>query len=147
MTMTLIVGAITSFSGKYRFLSNFYPCEVKHDGIVYPSAEHAYQASKTDSIPERERIASLPTASAAKKAGRSLKMYSGFEANKVDTMRSIVFKKFAQNPELEEKLLETGNKFLVEGNNWDDIFWGVTDDGYGRNILGQILMETRERLS
>jgi len=40
--------AITSFQGEYRFLSNFWPCHIVRDGLVYPSLEHAYAASKTD---------------------------------------------------------------------------------------------------
>src|SRR5207247_1025063 len=35
---------IDSFSGPYRFLSNFWPAEVEFEGIAYPSVEHAYQS-------------------------------------------------------------------------------------------------------
>ena len=38
---------INEFQGKYRFLSNFYPCDIVYEGIQYPSTEHAYQAAKT----------------------------------------------------------------------------------------------------
>ena len=35
--------AINSFHGEFRFLSNFWPVYVRgSDGLVYPSAEHAY---------------------------------------------------------------------------------------------------------
>jgi len=44
---------IESFSGQYRFLSNFYPARVMlGDGRIYPSVEHAYQAAK---FPPEER--------------------------------------------------------------------------------------------
>lgn len=37
---------IKSFTGKYSFLSNFYPCKVLFEGVRYPSVEHAFQAAK-----------------------------------------------------------------------------------------------------
>jgi predicted NAD-dependent protein-ADP-ribosyltransferase YbiA (DUF1768 family) len=42
-------------------------------------------------------------------------------------------------------LLETGDAELVEGNWWDDTFWGVCN-GVGQNNLGKILMDTRREL-
>ena len=50
-----------------------------------------------------------------------------------------------QNPELGNKLLETGNQELVEGNTWGDIFWGVCN-GKGQNWLGKILMMVRDEI-
>lgn len=37
---------IDSFRGNFRWLSNFWPCSVVLDGVVYPSVENAYQAVK-----------------------------------------------------------------------------------------------------
>ena len=48
-------------------------------------------------------------------------------------------------PELKQKLLETGNTELVEGNTWGDTFWGVYNVE-GENILGRLLMKVREEL-
>ena len=64
-------------------------------------------------------------------------------------MRSIVQAKFAQNHDLADKLLSTGDAVLEEGNNWGDRIWGVVwEDGrkVGENRLGRILMDTRSRL-
>ena len=60
-------------------------------------------------------------------------------------MREIVFEKFKQNPHLTKKLLDTGDVYLEEGNNWGDRIWG-TVNGVGRNELGKILMEVRKEL-
>ena len=43
---------ITEFQNQHRFLSNFWRAEVVHEGIAYPSAEHAYQAAKTLDVAE-----------------------------------------------------------------------------------------------
>lgn len=37
---------INSFTGKYAFLSNFYPSPITIDNIQYPTVEHAFQAQK-----------------------------------------------------------------------------------------------------
>lgn len=38
---------IDKFDGEYDFLSNFYPCDIKFEGLLYNSNEAAYQAAKT----------------------------------------------------------------------------------------------------
>lgn len=54
---------INSFMGKYRFLSNFWPCKVIFNGLEYPSTEHAYQAAKTLNPEERYEISLLKNSS------------------------------------------------------------------------------------
>jgi len=45
------------------------------------------------------------------------------------------------------KLLETGDRELIEGNYWKDTFWGVYKDPlghkHGLNHLGKLLMRIR----
>jgi hypothetical protein len=60
-------------------------------------------------------------------------------------MKELVRAKFTQHWDLKQKLLETGDEELIEGNTWGDTFWGVFN-GTGKNILGQILMEVRNEL-
>jgi hypothetical protein len=137
--------AITSFSEENRFLSNFYPCMVKMEGIEYPSVEHAYQAAKTLNVAEREEIALL-TAGQAKRRGSRILPRVGWELMKVRIMEDLVRQKFNDRV-LREMLLATGDAELTEGNDWGDKFWGVCD-GEGENWLGRILMQIRsERLS
>lgn len=131
---------ISSFGGKYDFLSNFYWCRIEHEGIAYPSVEHAFQAAKTHDRDERKRIASLPTPRMAKRAGRKVKLRKNWNSIRIGVMRTLLRKKF-QHPELRDKLLATGDAVLIEGNYWGDTFWGV--DGEGENHLGRLLMEIR----
>ena len=60
-------------------------------------------------------------------------------------MLNVVRAKFDQHPDLAQKLLETGDEELVEGNTWGDRYWGVCG-GKGKNMLGKILMRVREEL-
>lgn len=136
---------IDSFSGEYRFLSNFWPAEVEFEGQRYPSVEHAYQAAKTLDPVERRRIATQATPSAAKRAGRALVLRDDWLEVKLDVMESCVRDKFTRHAELRRRLLETGDAELVEGNTWGDRYWGVFE-GQGENHLGKILMKIRGEL-
>ena len=142
---------ITSFSGEYRWLSNFWPCKLpKMYGITPPTAEHAYQASKTGDEWYAKEILCAPTAGAAKQLGKGAKLQEGWDGMKLDVMVQIIRYKFDHhNPELRTKLLMTGDWQLIEGNTWGDEFWGqVYRDGawFGHNHLGKILMGVRAEI-
>ena len=136
---------IDEFTGVNRFLSNFYASMVIHDGIKYPTVEHAYQAAKTLDFAERWRISQLPYPGDAKKAGRRVKLRPDWEKVKRMIMQELLIQKFILNPGLKKKLLDTGNAELIEGNYWGDTFWGACK-GEGKNHLGQLLMAVRRML-
>ena len=59
-------------------------------------------------------------------------------------MEFLLRQKFSdQNKVLKEKLLATGEAEIVEGNDWDDTFFGVCN-GVGENQLGKLLMKIRD---
>ena len=134
---------ISSFRDEYFFLSNFYPVEIKLDGIVYPNAEAAFQARKTLDVEERRNFSMLKNPVQAKRLGRKVKLRDDWEEVKLDIMTEVVSQKFLQHPHLIEMLLQTGDEELVEGNKWGDRFWGVCK-GKGENHLGKILMKIRD---
>lgn len=134
---------INSFRDKHFFLSNFYPVEIKLDGIVYPNAETAFQAQKTLDVEERRKFSMLKNPVQAKRLGRKVKLRDDWEEVKLDIMTEIVSQKFLQHPHLIEMLLQTGDEELVEGHKWGDRFWGVCK-GTGENNLGKILMKIRD---
>ena len=134
---------ISSFRDEYFFLSNFYPVEIKLDGIVYPNAETAFQAQKTLDVEERRKFSMLKNPVQAKRLGRKVKLRDDWEEVKLDIMTEVVSQKFLQHPHLIEMLLLTGDEELIEGNKWGDRFWGVCK-GKGENHLGKILMKIRD---
>jgi len=141
---------ILEFQGPWRFLSNFWPCELHYSGTTWPSAEHAYQAAKTRLPHQKELIRAAPSPAVAKRLGRRIPhsaMHADWEHIKLTVMSNIVHAKF-EDPELRKALLETGDAILEEGNWWGDTFWGVSPagSGVGRNYLGHILMQVREEL-
>ena len=139
---------IPSFHGEFAFLSNFYPSPVTVDGITFPTVEHAFQAAKTNDPETKRQIAAKDTPGKAKRAGGKRGIVRDFDPNwetrKVDVMRSLVQQKF-QDPQLREMLLQTGDPPLIEGNVWNDTFWGVCR-GKGANNLGKILEQIRNEL-
>lgn len=92
------------------------------------------------------KIRMAPTASKAKQEGRKVPLRADWEQVKVEAMFTAVYAKFSQNENLKAMLLATGNRYLEEGNTWNDVTWGVCN-GIGKNLLGQILMLVRTMLS
>jgi len=131
---------ILQFKGEYRWLSNFWPVEIVFEGVFYPSVEHAYQAAKVDPL-QREPFRT-GTAGQAKKLGNSISLCSNWELIKVSIMRQLLAEKFRIDSPLAKLLISTVPGQLVEGNNWNDKFWGVCN-GSGKNMLGELLMERR----
>lgn len=136
---------IDCFDGEYAFLSNFYDSPIERDGIVYPTNEHFFQAMKTLNPEEHRKIAAAATPGKAKRLGRQVKLRPDWEEVKLQIMKEGLILKFFCNKDLAKKLIATGNAELVEGNTWNDKFWGVCD-GVGENNLGKLLMEIREDL-
>ena len=140
--------AITSFRGKYHFLSNFHLVEIELDGEIYPTLEHAYQAAKSTDPVVRAAINAMVTPGLARSAGCSKLIGDTFRPDwdqaRIGIMHALLRKKFA-HPELAEQLLATGDAHLEEGNNHGDTFWG-TVSGEGENNLGVLLMVVRAEL-
>ena len=68
---------------------------------------------------------------------------------RVGIMIELLVTKFS-NPDMRSQLLSTGNKHLIEGNDWGDTFWGACMERgklRGRNILGLILMNIRKKIT
>jgi ribA/ribD-fused uncharacterized protein len=141
---------INCFDGKYAFLSNFYDSPITEDEITYPTVEHYFQAMKTLDKAERFNIATQPTPGKAKRCGRKVSLRSDWEQVKESVMETALRLKFS-NPELKQKLLDTGDEWLEEGTTWHDNEWGSCHcqrciNIPGKNKLGYLLMKIRSEL-
>ena len=135
---------IDSFREEYDFLSNFYHVDVEYEGILYKNTEAAFQAQKVLNDDEKLLFSDLSPRE-AKKLGRRVKLRKDWNDVKDNYMYEICKAKFQQHEDLAEKLLKTGDEELVEGNTWNDVYWGVCN-GKGKNQLGKTLMRIREEL-
>ena len=151
---------IDKFEGRWRFLSNFYPCKIEYQGIKYPSVEHFYVAMKVTEMQLingiyytaadfREMAAKIVEPGDVKKLGQKVKVRTDWDEKKLKFMNKAVREKF-QDVTLSEMLLSTEYRDIVEGNWWHDTFWGVCSctkcGNKGENHLGKILMTVREEL-
>lgn len=128
----------------YEFLSNFHPSTIRFEGVLYPTVEHAYQASKTLDPKVRDLIRRASSPLEAKKLGQGVSVRPDWPEVKLRIMKGLIREKF-ENPFLRPLLLSTENSLLILNNKWNDRFWGVCR-GIGENWLGKILMEERERI-
>lgn len=140
---------ITSFYGEYRFLSNFWPAEVKYKNEIFKTVEHAYQAAKCQLRAQFLNFLVLQTPGQAKAFGKQVVVRHDWPEVKQEIMEDLVTQKFTNHEDLKQKLLATGNAELIEGNTWRDRYWGMTlENGVwvGHNFLGKILMKVRDQL-
>jgi hypothetical protein len=143
---------INSFKKQYEFLSNFYQALLIFERIMYPTVEHAFQASKSFDDKYRRMISLIPgnKSGTTKMRGQNVKLRSDWEKVKIDIMKKLLYKKFMY-PHLSNLLLQTGTEHLEEGNYHHDNFWGncrckKCKDIPGQNNLGKLLMDVRKEL-
>lgn len=154
-----MAGVINVFKGKYAFLSNFYNCPVEYEGLMYGSAEAAFQAAKLKANTQEEtnhlRVMegfTQANPSIAKRLGRHVKLRPDWEKVKDKVMLDIVRSKFNINKGLAQLLIETGDAMLIEGTTgWHDNYWGNCEcprciNKVGRNQLGKTLMQVRSEV-
>lgn len=137
-----LMNRIDEFDGEYRFLSNFFPCNIRYNGLLFLSSEAAFQAAKCKNKSD-QLLFQYMSAADSKHAGKRVKLREDWERVKTLIMSEVVHAKFSQNKMLRDLLIATGDAELLEGNAWGDTVWGVCN-GVGDNKLGKILMEERK---
>ena len=132
---------------EYGCFSNFSKHPFSLDGGYWQTSEHYFQAQKFAGHPHAEKIARAKTPKDAANLGRerTVPLRADWEFVKDDIMRKAVLRKFETHEDIRAILLGTENEEIVE-NAKGDFYWGCGADGSGKNILGKILMETRDRL-
>ena len=117
---------ITSFRGKYGFLSNFHECPIEYpyaSGIYFKSSEHIYLAHKAKYKKDYEFIRNHPF-EGLKESSRMIPLRDDWDDVKYEIMMEALLDKFTQNYNLWDKLVNTGDIPIIEGNSWHDNEWG-----------------------
>jgi ribA/ribD-fused uncharacterized protein len=150
---------ITAFKGEYKFLSNFSHSPFTAHVYVNPSGvhrfrtvEHFFQACKAFRVEDQLRIIKAATPRQAKTLGRNVELVDNWEDIKQDVMLLGLRYKFTQ-PSRRILLIATGDAELIEGNTWNDRYWGMVQlngangpTWQGENHLGRLLMHLRSEL-
>lgn len=137
------------YEREFYCFSNFSSFQVEWKGKVWPTSEHAYQAShffETD--PELvNQIFHAKSAHDAFKIAKANtdKVPEDWDEKKVVVMEEIVRHKLEQNPYILHKLIQTSDLLIVEDSPKDS-FWGWGHDRKGRNELGKIWMKLRDEV-
>lgn len=135
-----------NYKGKFinNWFSNFVPSPMEIDGRTWNDVESYFASQKTLDFNEQEKIRLAPNAGVAKRLGRKVKLRSDWDNIKEDVMEKALRIKFKKGTSFYNKLKATGNSLIVEWNNWNDQYWGMTLDKKGKNRLGEILMKIRD---
>lgn len=140
---------INNFSGEHFFLSNFYEHPFMYNGRTWKTVEHAFQAAKCLNQADFEAAYRAATPGEAKRIGRRATLIPNWDQKRIDVMRECLQMKFLTDDKLLQKLLDTGDKILVEGTTWHDNEWGDCScpkcaNIPGKNMLGKMLMDLRD---
>lgn len=115
------------------FLSTYYDSPFTVRGILYKTVQHYYQAQKfikEDVKSVRTEIENATTPFEAKKISKEnaekikdLAYWKEWkDERRMDVMRRGIKEKFGQHPELKQKLMDTGDKKLIEDETFN-AFW------------------------
>ena len=145
----------------FYVLSNFSAFRVRWRGRDFDTSEAAYHwerfatghdtgrspsfGAMAGTIADAIRFAS--SAHEAFKIAQENKVHQrpDWDEVKVGVMSNILRAKVAQHEYVRRKLLQTGDRELVE-NSWRDDFWGWGPNRDGQNMLGKVWMTIRAEL-
>ncbi len=136
------------YEQEFYVLSNFSAFTLQWKGHRFDTSEAAYHWEKFPNYPHiQELILKAISAHEAFKIAEKHKTYYRHDWNvvKIDIMREILLAKAHQHEYVRRKLLETGDRILVE-DSWRDDFWGWGKDQKGQNRLGTLWMEVRAEI-
>lgn len=135
----------------HYYLSNFSAFEVEWRRHRFPTVEHAYHWCKFDGVyggaVHGLNVRSMRSAHDAlqyAKANQSARRRD-WEEIRVSVMMWLLLTKTNQHEYVRRKLLETGDRELIE-NSWRDPFWGWGPNRDGKNMTGVLWMEVRKVL-
>ena len=113
-------------------------------GKLYPTSEHAYHSEKFEDEELKEQVRTTRSAHDSQKFANAhiAQRRKDWDEIKLGIMKEILRAKIAQHPYVKKKLIESGDKELIE-DSWRDDFWGWGPNKDGGNHLGKLWMEVR----
>jgi len=130
--------------GPYGAFSPFSLISFKIENDVFPTLEHFLEWNKFKDANIKKTILSTNLSKLKKYLSKLSKSEIKLtNEEKIDILRKGVEQKFKQNKDAYETLMKTENDFLIFDNKSDN-FLGISD-GQGKNMLGKVLMETRDK--
>lgn len=147
----------TSTTAELGILSNFAKTPMVVNGIEFACVEQLFHYIRLNNEEERtEYLKLIPNlglkmkAKAFEKRGIERADWKGIA---VDVMRFCLNHKYQSSEEFRRALADSGSKYIVEDeskrkkkpDSWGAVLDSATNEYYGKNIMGRLLMELREK--
>lgn len=135
------------YEQEFYVLSNFSAFNLFWSGHKFDTAEHAYHWEKfcLHAPDVAKLVLEATSAHDAFRLGQTFKALRrpDWDEVKAPLMLDILRAKARQHPYVLRKLLQTGDRELVE-DSWRDDYWGWGEHRNGRNMLGKLWMQVRD---
>lgn len=135
------------YEHEFYVFSNFSSFQLEWKGYVWMTSEHAYHSEKFNDSEILRKLKEARSAHEAIKLAYANKdnYIKDWDEIKLKVMKEILRAKVDQHPYVKQKLIESGNRELIE-DSWRDSFWGWGPNKDGQNHLGKLWMEVRSEL-
>ncbi|MCX8074273.1 MAG: NADAR family protein [Clostridia bacterium] len=130
--------------GPLGYLATYSSHGFYKEDIFFKTNEHFYQYSKVIECEIKQEILDAETPKEASNIGRDRnnKIREDWDKVKQEIMLEGVLLKFRANPNILEKLLDTGEEEIVEDTVKEE-YWGCGPNKTGQNNYGKILVKAR----
>ena len=135
------------YEHEFYVFSNFSSFAIEWRGKLYPTSEHVYHSEGFEDENLKEQVRNTHSAHDALKFAQVNvdKCRKDWNEIKLKVMKEILLAKVAQHPYVKKKLLQSGDRELIE-DSWRDDFWGWGENRDGANHLGKLWMEVRNEI-
>lgn len=147
----------TSTAAEWGIFSNFAKTPMVVNGIEFTCVEQMFHYIRLNDEAERAAYLKLTPNMRLKMKAKAFEKRgverSGWREIAVDVMRFCLNHKYQASAEFRKALADSGSKYIVEDesnrkkrpDSWGAVFDTASNEYYGKNIMGRLLMELRER--
>ena len=147
----------TSTAAEWGILSNFAKIPMMINGIEFACVEQLFHYIRLNNEAERAEYLKLTPNIGLKMKAKAFARRGVERSNwreiAVDVMRFCLNHKYQASVEFRKALAASGDRFIVEDesnrkkkpDSWGAVLDTATNEYYGKNIMGRLLMELREK--
>lgn len=147
----------TSTAAEWGIFSNFAKTPMTVNGVEFACVEQLYHYIRLNDEAERaEYLKLIPNMGLKMKAKAFAKRgveRADWREIAVDVMRFCLNHKYQNSAEFRQALADSGDRYIVEDesnrkkkpDSWGAVLDTATNEYYGKNIMGRLLMELRDK--
>ena len=147
----------TSTAAEWGVFSNFAKTPMMVGGVVFACVEQLFHYIRINNAVERAEYLNLTPNMGLKMKAKAFAKRGVERADwreiAVDVMRFCLNHKYQNSAEFRKALEDSGDRYIVEDesnrkkrpDSWGAVLDSATGEYYGKNIMGRLLMELREK--